>query len=116
MQVLKVTTEASMVEVLASYESRGYTGQFGAAEGAMVRCHSCRSDSPAEQVPLLAAHRFEGTSDPAEEAVVMALECPACGALGTMVLPYGPGASMEDAAVLSALLDDRDQSGIRPGA
>lgn len=116
MQAVKLTTEASMVEVLASYERRGYTGQFGPAPDAMVRCHTCRTSSPAEQVPLLAAHRFEGTSDPAEEAVVMALECPHCGALGTMVLPYGAAASSDEGAVLVGLLDDRDQSDIRPGA
>lgn len=115
MRVAKQTYEASMAEVVAAYEEKGYTGQFGAVEGGMVRCYSCRQDSPAGEVHLLAAHRFEGTSDPAEEAVVMALECPHCGALGTLVLPYGPGASMEDAVVLAALLDDRGQSDLRPG-
>lgn len=115
MQVSGRAVGESMMEAVAEYEKRGYTGQFGTALAGMVQCHTCQEQCAAEQVPLLAAHRFEGASDPAEEAVVLALECPHCGALGTLVLPYGPGAGLEDAVVLAALLDDRDQSNVPQG-
>ena len=66
-------------------------------------------------VPMEALHRLEGASDPEDEAVVAALECPACGAWGTIVLSYGPQSSAEDAAVLANLIDDRRHSVIEPG-
>lgn len=107
--------ESSMVEVLAAYERKGYTGQFGADEDGCVECHGCGAVEPAAQTPLLALHRFEGNSDPSDSAVVAALECVACGAHGTIALSYGPEASAEDAAVLAELLDDRDHAGIPVG-
>ncbi len=111
----EVKGESTILEVVAHYEAKGFSGQFSTEPQASVQCLTCRDSSPAEQVPLLATHRLEGTSDPGEEAVVVGLECPACGGLGTLVLPYGPGASPEDAQVLAALLDDRDQSRVQPG-
>lgn len=116
MQIIRSgTDEESLLGVVQSYEHKGFNGQFTSLPTAMVQCITCHESSPAEQVPLLAAHRLEGVSDPSEQAVVVGLECPACGQLGTMVLPYGPGASFEDADVLSALLDDRDQSRVQQG-
>lgn len=108
--------ELSIVEVLANDERRGFVGQFSCRPDGVVRCHACKSDEPAVQAPVLAMHRLEGASDPSDQAIVAALECPACGALGTVVLSYGPEASAEDSAVLQQLLDDRDPPGIRAGA
>lgn len=107
--------EESMVKVLADYERQGFVGQFSCRAGGLIRCHGCRSTEPAAQVPVLAMHRLEGASDPSDQSVVAALECPACGGLGTAVLSYGPEAAPEDAAVLTQLLDVRDQSSIRAG-
>jgi hypothetical protein len=108
-------SEETMTEVLARYDQKGYEGSFSARPEGMVFCHACRDLTPADQVPLEALHRFEGTSDPQDENVVVALECPNCGALGTLVLPYGSHASPDEHQVLSALLDDRDHSGIKSG-
>ncbi len=108
-------TEASLTDVIARYEKKGAKGQFTARPDAMLECHECDEVEPAVQAPLLALHRFEGASDPSDMAALAAIECPACGAWGTIALSYGPEASAEDAALLEALLDDRDQSGIMPG-
>lgn len=108
-------SEESVIEVIERYRERGYEGQFAARPDEMVHCYSCKDDSPADQVPLEALHRFEGASDPGDEQVVAAMECPSCGALGTMSLPYGSGATGEDLAVLEHLMDDRRHSGIRTG-
>lgn len=113
--VQSVETEATMRDTLQAYETKGATGQFTAHLDGIVECHSCNAKEPAAQTPLLALHRFEGSSDPNEEAALAAVECPACGAWGTIALSYGPEASAEDAGVLTGLLDDRDQSGITPG-
>lgn len=107
--------EASIQDVLADYETRGFTGQFGSQVDGCVLCHACDEREPAAQTPVLAMHRLEGVSDPSDQALVAALECVACGAKGTIVLSYGPEASQEDAAVLAELLDDRDQAGIEQG-
>lgn len=107
--------EASMQEVIAAYEARGFTGQFGSQVDGQVFCHTCDTAEPAAQTPVLASHRLEGASDPSDMALVAALECVACGQKGTIVLSYGPEASSEDMAVVSELLDDRDQSRVPPG-
>lgn len=107
--------EASMTEVANNYEQEGFGTQFVARPGGMVHCTECADDTASEQVTLHALHRFEGTSDPGDQAVLVAIECPSCGALGTLGLSYGPGASPEDMGVLDDLLDDRTHSGMEIG-
>lgn len=110
-----VDGEETVSEVLKFYEKKGYEGSFSVRPDGMVRCHTCREEEPSDQAPLRALHRFEGTSDPDDEAVVAALECPACGVWGTLTLAYGPEASADDMRVLQHLMDDRDQSNIASG-
>jgi hypothetical protein len=50
--------------------------------------------------------RFEGASDPDEEAAIFALECD-CGIKGTYTVTYGPAMSSEDADVVPRLPDGR---------
>lgn len=104
-----------MTEVLARYEEKGFTGQFSSRAGGLVHCHACGAEEPAEQVPLEALHRIEGESDPEDELLVAALECPNCGGQGTLVAGFGPAGSPEDAEVVRNLMDDRDSSAIAPG-
>ncbi len=103
----RVLSEDTQSEALARYEAQGFTGQFGTRDGGRVLCHACRGESLARRVAVQGLHRLEGTSDPSEEAVVAAIVCPRCAAQGTILLPYGPGAPAEDAAVLEALRDAR---------
>jgi len=107
--------EESMTEVVARYEKRGFTGQFSSRPDGMVHCHACGAEEPAEQVPMKALHRFEGASDPSDEAALAALECPNCGGWGTLVLSYGPEGTLEDQEVLGRFLDDRAHSAIESG-
>ena len=94
----------TLVEVIRRFEADGYTAQMAAVEGGAIRCFTCRRDSPASTVHLDVVRRTEGASDPADMVAVAALRCPNCGALGTVALKYGPGATSEEAEVL-ALLD-----------
>ena len=55
---------------------------------------------------MVRVYRFEGPSDPDEEAVVFALRCPVCGAGGTLVSGYGPSADPELTDHL-VMLDER---------
>jgi hypothetical protein len=99
-------------DVVRNYGSHGFPSQFATRAGGNVRCLSCRRDNPARWVKLLALHRLEGESDPVEEVVVAALECPACEERGTLALSFGPSASIEDRLVLSLLDDRRDETAI----
>lgn len=108
-------SEETLVDVVARYERQGFKGQFGARAGGLVFCSSCRQEADARHVSLLALHRLEGASDPSEQMAVAALQCPLCGAKGTLALTYGPSSTPEDAVVLTLLPDDRGATGIRPG-
>jgi hypothetical protein len=107
--------ESGIAEVLAAYEAKGFTAGFVPRAGGNVMCTACRDVSPAEQVPVEAMHRFEGASDPEDEAILIGAECPSCGEWGTVVLSYGPNGSAEDGEVLRRLMDDRRHSVIQPG-
>jgi hypothetical protein len=49
--------------------------------------------------------RFEGSSDPADEAIVLALHCREDGIKGTYTLPYGPEMGALDAEMMRRLRD-----------
>lgn len=97
----------SITEILARFEADGYTEQFGARPGAKIMCFKCRVELDASQFVVRQLLRTEGSSDPAAMAAVAAIECPECGARGTIVLTYGPEAPTEDDEVLRALEDAR---------
>jgi len=104
----------TLTGVLKAFEDDGYLGQFRAVDGGRVECLTCRSLSPAADIPAVALRRLEGASDPADMLAVVALLCPVCGTRGALVLNYGPESTPEDAAVLSDLEDARVGAGIGP--
>jgi hypothetical protein len=93
-------------EVVNVYEQRGYAGQFRVLEGGRLQCLACRHETGAGAVAMDDLHRLEGVSDPADMLAVAALRCPECGTRGTVVLNYGPEATLDDADVLLNLDDD----------
>jgi hypothetical protein len=93
----------TLVEALGVYEARGYLGQFGDTSEGKVRCFTCGSVSSSEGVHVDARLRIEGASDPADESIVCAVQCPNCSARGTLVLPFGSRVRFHDAAALSTL-------------
>jgi hypothetical protein len=98
---------ATLTDVLAGYADSGFTGSFSAVDGAAVECHQCNTRSDAASIIMSSLRRLEGASDPADMMAVVALECPACHAQGTLVLGFGPAASAEDSDVLLVLRDHR---------
>jgi hypothetical protein len=84
-------------------ESKGFGEQFKPAKEGRVLCLACGTESPARRFTVDSQKRVEGVSDPADESLVVALHCPACGARGTMTLAYGPRAGRDEAAVLTDL-------------
>ncbi len=49
--------------------------------------------------------RFEGITDPADEAIVLALHCREDGIKGTYTVPFGPGIGALDAEMVHRLRD-----------
>ncbi len=49
--------------------------------------------------------RFEGITDPADEAIVLALHCREDGLKGTYTVPFGPGIGALDAEMMRRLRD-----------
>lgn len=98
-----------LAEILDRLAAAGYRGSFR-ADGDGLRCETCHQLVGTDQIVFERAERLEGESDPDEELVVFALECPHCGTRGTYVVPYGPAMSGEDAAVVRRVKDGRDRA------
>jgi hypothetical protein len=98
----------TLSDVLEGYADAGFGSNFGAQEGGTVRCDSCGAELDPGALAIRSVRRLEGASDPDDMLAVVALECPACGAAGTMVLGYGPASSDIDNDVLRALPEQRD--------
>lgn len=59
---------------------------------------------PADAAVVDHVYRFEGPSDPADEAIVLGVQCPTIGTRGVIVAGFGPSADAHDEEVLRALL------------
>src|ERR671918_1887982 len=56
------TGASTLTEVIDRFETQGYDAQFGAREGAQIRCFACRATFPAEDAGIDAMERLEGAS------------------------------------------------------
>ena len=99
------TGPETVTEAVQYLAARGYTDSFAlAAEGL--------SGPGEEQLHDLAdavvdyQFRFEGDSDPGDEAIVLGVSC-ACSQRGVLVSAFGPNADPAHAAVLRALVQHR---------
>ena len=97
----------TLTEAVAALEAAGYTGQFRVLEQARVQCLTCRQEFAAKRAAIESLRRLEGASDPDDMLAVVALECPECATRGSLVLGYGPDASIEESQLLLELQDDR---------
>lgn len=95
--------ESTVVDVINAYRAAGYVADFAVSAGGRVRCVTCGHDHDAADVVIERLARFEGSSDPDDEAIVFALRCQLCAAAGVLVAAYGPTATAEEAAVVTAL-------------
>lgn len=85
---------ATVLDAVHLLESEGFGASFTlTAEG--LKCGACGQSEAIERAEVVRVYRFEGPSDPDEEAVVYALRCPVCNQKGTLVSSFGPGADPE---------------------
>jgi len=70
-------------------------------DGKLLRCAAGAAE--ADGAHVLHQFRFEGPSDPADEAIVLGIEIPALGVRGIVVSGYGASVEPGSAEVLRAL-------------
>ena len=103
--------EITVTEAVSTLEQQGYTGQFCVVEGPPgLVCGHCHHRASPDQAEVVELFRFEGESDPADEAVVAGLRCTSCGRLGILTAAYGMSADPAEADVLALLGDARPQA------
>ncbi|WP_420452925.1 hypothetical protein [Ilumatobacter sp.] len=95
--------DSSLVSVLDTFGEDGWTANHLVQEGARMKCGECGELTAASELTVSARHRIEGASDPSDMQAVFGIECPACGAKGSLAAGYGPEASEQDADFTSDL-------------
>ena len=81
----------TVTEAVTLLTRDGYDAEFR-FDGGSVRCDCCGSVHPTTDADVERVYRFEGASDPGDEAIVLGLRCPRCGARGSVVSAFGPDA------------------------
>lgn len=84
----------TVTEAMQLLERDGYTSSFEIRDG-LVSCEACSTDHSHAQLLVERTYRFEGESDPGDEAIVLGVKCPGCGMHGVLVSAYGPDADRE---------------------
>ena len=75
----------TVTDAVKGLKERGYTKDFNLKENCII-CHEDKLDP--EDFEIIEVYRFEGDSDPADEAVVYAIES-VNGLKGVLVNGYG---------------------------
>ncbi|WEK38174.1 MAG: hypothetical protein P0Y53_11770 [Candidatus Pseudobacter hemicellulosilyticus] len=83
-------TYDTVSEAVNGLKQRGYTIDFN-LEFDCISCHKTPVSLRPDAFSIVEVHRFEGNSDPADEAVVYAIES-ASGEKGLLVNGFGPSA------------------------
>jgi hypothetical protein len=94
--------ENLVLDTVRDLSARGYEGHWQPMGGG-VRCPHCGELVAPDDVEVDEVHRFEGESNPDDEALVAALRCRRCGWQGILVTGYGPSVPEADANLLTSL-------------
>ncbi len=86
-------------QAVKGLKERGFSVDFNLAENCIV-CHEDKFDP--EEFEITEVHRFEGNSDPSDEAIVYGIES-VTGIKGVLVNGYGISADPLTAAIASKL-------------
>ena len=98
---------ATLLGVLDAYAGGGFAGSMVVTDDGGLQCTKCRTVSPPDALTCTSMRRMEGASDPDDMLAVIAVTCPSCSTGATLVLHYGPTASLEEATILDAIGDQR---------
>ncbi len=94
----------SLSQAVDRLTAQGYTDDFRAEPDGMRAVVAGVLYRP-ELLVVEEVGRFEGISDPADEAIVLALHCREDGTKGTYTVAFGPGVGALDAEMMHRLRD-----------
>jgi len=89
----------SLSEALVRLQARGFTHDLRADAGLLRDLATGERHDP-ELLAIAEIVRFEGASDPDEQAILFALETPTGRPLGTYATAYGPAMPPEDVEIV----------------
>jgi hypothetical protein len=95
-----------MASVVDRLTKAGYTETFRGEAGGVRAVRADHVHHP-EDLVVESIDRFEGISDPEDEAMVLAVRCPADGCRGTYTVPYGKNMSSLDGDLIARIPDAR---------
>ncbi len=96
----------TLVEAMKRLRSSGYTHDFIASDDGNLACRACGTTLAPEHIEIRETVRFEGDSNPDDEAILFALAC-VDGCLGQYSAAFGPGTAAADARALERLTPTR---------
>lgn len=94
---------ASLVEEIEALRARGYAADFTVTRDGRLRCDPCGHLLDPHDAAVETTSRFEGASNPDDQAILFGIRCGGCDLRGVLVAAYGPTATAEEADVLTAL-------------
>lgn len=92
----------TLTDAMTRLRADGYRTDFAATDDGQLRCGMCGVRQDPEAMTVHATVRFEGDSNPDDEAILLAL-AGGCGCLGQYSAAFGPDTPAEDAEVLHRL-------------
>ncbi len=98
--------ERRMASVVDRLTKAGYSDQFRGEAGGVRALKAGHVHRP-EDLLVESIERFEGLSDPEDEAMVLAIRCPIDGCRGTYTVPYGKNMSSLDGELIARIPDAR---------
>jgi len=101
--------ERSLSEIVDRLTKSGYTDTFRGEAGGIRAAQAGHLHAP-EDLVIDSIDRFEGVTDPEEEAIVLAISSRTDGCRGTYVSPYGKNMPATDARLIARIPDGRRRS------
>ena len=90
---------ATVSEAIDQLKARGFTTDFNLEENCII-CHAGKFSH--DEFEIVDVYRYEGNSDPADEAAVYAIQS-SNGVKGILVTGYGPTTDSASAELLKKL-------------
>ncbi len=101
-----VMSTETLSEAIDRLTALGYKDDFWAQSDGL-RARLARTVHDPDSIIIEECVRFEGETDPSEEAILFALRCEKSGTKGTYTVAYGPGMDSLDAEMVARLKDGR---------
>jgi hypothetical protein len=93
----------TVTEAVQALQHLGYADDFR-LDAAGITCGACATTHMPERLEVTHQFRFEGPTDPGDEAIVLGVRCPHCEGHGIVVSAYGPSAEPELFELLARLV------------